>query len=90
LLRDWQTLRQNAAFAAVERHITETCRRYIVSHHHEYRVDNLTVALFVGVNAVQYTVALYLRMADPPVTRDELIAGLVDMLTAYLLTSRRV
>jgi AcrR family transcriptional regulator len=90
LLQDWQTLRSHPAFGAVERHITETCRRYIVSHHHEYRVDNLTVALFVGVNSVQYTVAHYLSMADPPVTRDELIAGLVDMLTAYLLTSRRV
>jgi AcrR family transcriptional regulator len=89
LLRDWQTLRSHPAFAVVERHVTETCRRYIVSHHDEYRVDNLTVALFVGVNSVQYTVAHFLSMADPPVTRDELIDGLVDMLTAYLLTSRR-
>jgi AcrR family transcriptional regulator len=89
LLRNWHTLRSHAAFAALEGHVTEICRRYLIRHHHEYRVDNLTVALFVGINSVQYTVAHYLSLDDPPLSRDEVITGLVDMLTAYLLSSRR-
>ncbi|MGH7436237.1 MAG: TetR/AcrR family transcriptional regulator [Polyangiaceae bacterium] len=89
LLRDWQSLRRNPAFVALERHVTEVCRRYLVRHHDQYKVDNLTVALFVGVNSVQYTVAHYLSLRDPPLGRDEVIGGLVDMLTAYLGLSRR-
>ena len=90
LLRDWQSLRRNPAFVALDRHVTEVCRRYLVRHHDQYKVDNLTVALFVGVSSVQYTVAHYLSLADPPLSRDEVIGGLVDMLAAYLGLSRRV
>jgi AcrR family transcriptional regulator len=89
LLRDWHRLRRNPAFVELERHVTEVCRRYLVRHHEQYRVENLTVALFVGVNAVQYTVAHYLSLPDPPLSRDEVIGGLVDMLTAYLGLSRK-
>ena len=90
ILRNWHGLRTYPAFAALERHLTETCRRYVMRHHAEYRVENLTAALFVGINAVQYTVAHYLSMDDPPLSRDEVITSLVDMLTAYLLTARRL
>jgi AcrR family transcriptional regulator len=89
LLRDWHGLRRSPAFLALERHVTEACRRYLVRHHDRYQVENLTVSLFVGVNSVQYTVAHYLSLADPPLSRDEVIGGLVDMLTAYLGLSRR-
>ena len=89
LLRNWQSLRTHPTFVALEQHVTEICRRYLTRHHREYPVDNLPVALFVGINSVQYTVAHYLSMPAPPVARDEVITGFVDMLTAYLLSSRR-
>jgi AcrR family transcriptional regulator len=89
IVRNWHGLRAYPAFAALELHVTEACRRYLLRHHDDYRVENLTASLFVGINAVHYTVAHYLSMEDPPISRDEVITSLVDMLTAYLLTARR-
>jgi len=84
LVRHWDRLRSRSSFRALEQHMIEACRLYLLRHHREYRVDNLPAALFVAINALHYTVAHYLSLERPLLARDEVIGALSDMLAAYL------
>lgn len=84
LASHWQRLRTRGSFGILEAHMLEACRRYLLRHHARYQLPNLPAALFVAVNATLYTVAHYLALENPPVSRQELIAGLSQMLSAYL------
>lgn len=84
LLRHWDRLRTRTAFRALEQHMTEACRLYLLRHHERYRIANLPAALFVATNALHYTVAHYFSLERPTLTREEVIAALSDLLAAYL------
>lgn len=84
LMRHWHRLRTRSTLKAMEQHMTEACRLYLMRHHEEYRVDNLPAALFVAINSLQYTVAHYLSLESPVLQRAEVIGALSDMLAAYI------
>lgn len=84
LARHWDRLRTRSTFRALEQHMMEACRLYLLRHHDDYRVDNLPAALFVAINSLHYTVAHYLSLDNPVLTRAEVIASLSDMLAAYM------
>lgn len=84
LVRHWDRLRTRNTFRALEQHMTEACRLYLLRHHDRYRLDNLPAALFVAINSLHYTIAHYLGLERPTLTRDEVIGALSDMLAAYL------
>ncbi|HSW14765.1 MAG TPA: TetR/AcrR family transcriptional regulator [Solimonas sp.] len=84
LARHWDRLRTRSTFRALEQHMMEACRLYLLRHHQDYRVDNLPAALFVAINALHYTVAHYLSLERPVLARDEVIGALSDMLAAYV------
>jgi AcrR family transcriptional regulator len=88
LARNWQSLRSHAAFVTLEQRLTEISRRYILRHHQEYRIEDLPAALFVGIHAMLYTVAHFMSLEDPPITRAQMITSLTDMLSASLFASR--
>ncbi|WP_162932099.1 TetR/AcrR family transcriptional regulator [Solimonas sp. K1W22B-7] len=86
LVRHWDRLRTRSTLRALEQHMTEACRMYVMRHHEQYRVENLPAALFVGINSLHYTVAHYLSLENPVLRRAEVIGALSDMLAAYLLS----
>lgn len=90
LLRNWQQLRTQRTFQTLERHMFEACRLYLLRHHEEFEVANLPAALFVAINGTLYTVAHYLSLPRPQISREEVIDALADMLGAYLGAARRV
>ena len=84
LTRHWDRLRTRSTFRALEQHMTEACRVYLLRHHEQYQVENLPAALFVAINSLHYTVAYYLSLESPVLQRSEIIGALADMLGAYL------
>lgn len=84
LARNWDRLRSRSTFRALEQHMTEACRHYLMRHHEQYRVENLPAALFVTINSLHYTVAHYLSLDRPALARTEVIGALSDMLAAYV------
>ncbi|MGH8445336.1 MAG: TetR/AcrR family transcriptional regulator [Solimonas sp.] len=89
LARHWHRLRTGATFQALEQRMMEHCRLYLLRHHEQYRIDNLPAALFVAINSLHYTVAHYLSLDTPLLSRREVIAALSDMLAAYLNAGER-
>ena len=88
LARNWQSLRSHAAFATLEQRLTEISRRYILRHHRVYHIEDLPAALFVSIHSMLYTVAHFMSLEDPPITRAQMIASLSDMLAASLFATR--
>jgi len=84
LMRHWDRLRTRSTLRALEQHMMEACRLYLMRHHEDYRVDNLPAALFVAINSLHYTVAHYLSLENPVLQRAEIIGALSDMLAAYI------
>lgn len=84
LARHWDRLRTRSTFRALEQHMMEACRVYLLRHHQQYRIENLPAALFVAINSMHYTVAHYLSQNNPVLTRAEVIGALSDMLGAYV------
>jgi AcrR family transcriptional regulator len=84
LARHWHLLRTQSSFKALEQHMIEACRLYLLRHHRDYHIDNLPAALFVSINSLHYTVAHYLGQERPTLSRAEVIGALSDMLAAYL------
>lgn len=89
LARHWHRLRTGTTFQALERRMIEHCRLYLLRHHEQYRIANLPAALFVAINSLHYTVAHYLSLDDPLLSRREVIDALADMLAAYLRAGER-
>jgi AcrR family transcriptional regulator len=88
LSRHADLARPAAGFATLESFMTEALRVYLLRHHRNYPVADLPAALFVMVNSVHYTMARYLRGPAPGISRQALIAGLTDMLAAYMEAAR--
>ena len=88
LMRNWQQLRTGKSFAALERHMLEACRQYLLRHHEELRLGNLPAALFVVISGTLYTVMHYLNQPRPFLKRDEVIDALSDMIAAYVQSAR--
>lgn len=87
LLRHWNRLRTRSSFRALEQHMTEACRAYLLRHHDRYRLDNLPASLFVATNALHYTVAHYFSLDRPALGRREVIDALSHLLAASLQTN---
>lgn len=82
LVRNWHLLHTDALFKALEQHMMEACRLYLLRHLEQYPIDNLPATLFVLINAVHYSSVRYLSMEAPVLTRDEVIESLTHMVVA--------
>ncbi|MGH8506308.1 MAG: TetR/AcrR family transcriptional regulator [Stenotrophobium sp.] len=84
LVRNWQQLRSPRTILALERHMLEACRQYMLRHQDELRVENLPAALFVVISSTLYTIVHYLSQPRPYLRREEVIGSLADMIASYL------
>jgi len=84
LTRSWPRRRSLAGMDALEEHMMEACRRYILRHHQRLKVENLPAALFVIINATLFTVMRHLSLDNPAISREELVDALSAMVAAYL------
>ncbi len=93
MLRNFDLARPGVGFATLESVMTEAMRVYLLRNQAKYPVANLPAALFVMVNAVQFTMARYLRGggggAAGGISAAQVVAGLTDMLTAYVESAVR-
>lgn len=84
LTRRWGQQRSLAGVNALEEHMMEACRRYILRHYKRLQVENLPAVLFVIINATLFTVMRHLSLPNPAISRQELIEELSTMISAYL------
>lgn len=84
LTRRWDKQGGLAGVDALEEHMMEACRRYILRNHKRLQVENLPAALFVIINATLFTVMRHLSLPNPAISRQELIDELSAMIAAYL------
>lgn len=89
LIRHWQQLRSQRAIVALERHMLEVCRQYLLRHAQRLRVDNLPAALFVIISSTLYTAVHYLGTPRPMLPRRDVIAAQAAMIAAYLENASR-
>lgn len=87
LTRNWHLLRTLTVVEALEAHMVDACRRYVLHHHERLAVGNLTAVLFVVINSTLFTVMRYLSMPEPGFDRRELVATLSDMIAGYADTA---
>lgn len=83
LARNWHQLHSLSMLDALEEHMMEDCRRYILRHHEDVAIDNLPATLFVVINSTLFTIMRFLSQEDPPISREELIDTLSGMIAAY-------
>lgn len=83
LARNWHQLHSLSMLDALEEHMVEDCRRYILRHHDDVAIDNLPATLFVVINSTLFTIMRFLSQEDPPISREELIDTLSGMIAAY-------
>lgn len=83
LARNWHQLHSLTLLDALEEHMVEDCRRYILRHHDDVAIDNLPATLFVVINSTLFTIMRFLSQENPPISREELIDTLSGMIAAY-------
>ena len=83
LARNWNQLHTLTVINMLEEHMMEACRRYILRHHGELKVDNLPAMLFVVINSTLFTVMRHQSLANPPISTQELIDALSTMIATY-------
>ncbi|HUE90618.1 TetR/AcrR family transcriptional regulator [Pseudomonas sp.] len=84
VVRHWQQLQTLRVVDRLEQHLSEVCRRYLLRHVREYPIENPIPVLFVIINGTLMTLVRYLALDNPPLSEEELIDSLTDMLAAYL------
>jgi AcrR family transcriptional regulator len=89
LARSWQQVRSVRTILAMERHMLEACRQYLLRHHEELSVRNAPAVLFVVISSTLYTVMHYLSQPRPYLKREEVIDALSDMIASYVQSGKR-
>lgn len=84
LVRHWHQLQALHVVDRLERYLSEVCRRYLVRHVRQFPIDNPTPMLFVMINATLMTLVRHLALDEPPLSDQQLIDELTEMLAAYL------
>lgn len=87
VVRHWQQLQTLQVVDRLEQHLSEVCRRYLLRHVREYPIENPIPVLFVIINGTLMTLVRYLALENPPLSEEELIDGLSEMLAAYLASA---
>lgn len=85
LARDWYSPRTLRTVETLERYITEAFRLYLLRHHTQYRFENLPTALFIVFNSTVFTGMRYMSQSDSTLKREDVIDGLTEMVTGYLM-----
>ena len=85
LARNWYDARTLRTVDELERHMTEAFRLYLLRHHTQYRFENLPTALFIVFNSTVFTGMRYMSQSDSTLKREDVIDGLTDMVTGYLM-----
>lgn len=88
LTRNWHTLGTLTVVEALETHLMDACRRYLLHHHEALVVDNVPATLFVVINGTLFTVMRYLSLPDPGFDRSQLVESLSDMVAGYTSSTR--
>ena len=84
LVRHWHHPRTERSINRLEQQLMELSRLYFLHHHGEFGIRNLPAVLFVMFNSAVFTGVRYLSRPPPFLKREEVIEGLVAMLTGYL------
>ncbi len=87
VVRHWQQLQTLRVVDRLEQHLSEVCRRYLLRHVREYPIENPIPVLFVIINGTLMTLVRYLALDNPPLSEEELIDSLTEMLAAYLASA---
>ena len=88
LARHWHELRTLDAVNAVEKHLLDGFRSYLLQHHRDYHFTELPATLFIVYSSTVFTAMRYLSQAHPPFALEELVEQLADMIVGYLEQSR--
>lgn len=82
--RNWHRIHTLTMIDALEQRMLEACRRYVLRHPREVTVENLPAALFVVINSTLFTIMRYQSLPHPPISHQELVDALSDMITSYI------
>ncbi len=85
LALNWYDARTMRTVDALERYISEAFRLYLLRHHAEYRFENLPATLFIVFNSTVFTGMRYMSQPQSHLKREDVINGLTDMVTSYLM-----
>ena len=85
LARNWYDARTLRTVDSLERYMTEAFRLYLLRHHAKFRFENLPATLFIVFNSTVFTGMRYMSQPQSHLTRKDLIEGLTDMVTGYLM-----
>ncbi len=86
LVRNWYRLPTHKVADVLEQYFLELTRLYFAKHHRAMQVENLHVKTFIIVNSTIFTVVRYLSSENPFIREDEIVEGLTEMITGYLVS----
>lgn len=84
LLRHWQRLPVEGAMNHLETYFTEYCQEYFARHFRQYPVADLHIRLYVLINSVLLLIVRYLGSPSPPVSEDELVDTVTEMMVLLM------
>lgn len=87
LTRNWRMTGAMTVIEALEAHMIEACRRYVLHHHDRLNVADLHAVLFVVINGTLFPVMRYLSLREPGFDREQLVAAVSDMIAGYAETA---
>lgn len=85
LVRNWYRLPTHKVADVLQQYFLELLRVYFAKHHRDVQVQDLHVKSFIIVNSTIFTVVRYLSGDHPLMTEDDIVNGLTEMITGYLL-----
>lgn len=85
LVRNWHRLPTHRVADVLQQYFLEVLRVYFSKHHRELQVADLHVKTFIIVNSTIFTVVRYLSGDYLLMSEDDIVNGLTEMVTGYLL-----
>lgn len=86
LIRNWYRLPTHKVADVLEQYFLELTRQYFSKHHREIQVEKLHVKTFIIVNSTIFTVVRYLSGEHPFIRDQDIVDGLTEMITGYLVS----
>lgn len=86
LVRNWYRLPTHKVADVLQQYFLELTRQYFAKRHREMQVENLHVKTFIIVNSTIFTVVRYLSGEHPFIREEDIVEGLTEMITGYLVS----
>ncbi|MEO6698691.1 MAG: TetR/AcrR family transcriptional regulator, partial [Paraperlucidibaca sp.] len=87
LMRNWHRLPADRVVDVLQQYFYDSAQLYFLKHYREYPVRELQARVFIVINSTAFTLVRFFSQDNPLLGEEAIQAGLIEMITGFMIGS---